>query len=355
MVEGESGILATAPPWNTPKYEPSKRRLTWKNGAIATTYSADKPDQLRGPQHTGGWADELAAWRFVDAWDQFKFGLRLGNNPQAVITTTPRPTKIIRELLAGSYPTVTPRGRKLRRSVAVTKGSTFENKGNLAPTFLETIIAKYEGTRLGRQELYAEVLDDTPGALWKRAQLELLQLANPKLLPAMERIVVSIDPAVSAEEGSDETGIISSGLGVDGDGYILDDLSGLFSPHEWATTSVKAYNDRDADRIIAEVNNGGDLVESTIRTVDQNVSYRAIHAKKGKALRAEPVAALYEQKRVHHAGSFPELEDQMCTWVPGVSKKSPDRVDAMVYGITDLMLDGAHGGEGLIVIGSSRR
>lgn len=360
MIEGESGILETSPPWNRPKYEPSKRRLTWPNGARATTFSADKPEQLRGPQHTAAWADELAAWRYADAWDQLTFGLRLGDNPQAVITTTPRPTQIIKDLLAGSYDTVDKRtGRKIARHVAVTRGSTYENKGNLAPQFLAKLLSKYEGTRLGRQELEAEVLDDTPGALWKRALIESLYVRHAKdgtlLLPAMQRIVVAVDPAVSAnEEGSNETGIVVEGLGVDDHGYVLDDLSGIFSPHEWATITVGAYDDRQADRVIGEINNGGNLVEATVRTVDENVAFKAVHASKGKQARAEPIAALYEQKKCHHLGAFPELEDQMCTWVPGVTKKSPDRLDAMVWGFTELMLGGVEGG-GLMKLGSSSK
>ena len=322
MVEGESGILAISPPWFRPLYEPSKRRLTWPNGAIATTYSADEPDRLRGPQHDGAWADELAAWKYSETWDMLMFGLRLGADPRAVVTTTPKPVRLIRELLAAA-------------TTVVTRGSTYENADNLAPAFFEKIISKYEGTRLGRQELHAEVLDDVPGALWARKMLDdLRRLAAPDLV----RVVVAVDPAVTSEEGSDETGIVVAGKGADGHGYVLEDLSGRFSPDAWARRAVDAYQERQADRVIAEVNNGGDLVETIVRTVDARVSYKGVHASRGKQTRAEPVAALYEQGRIHHVGSLEDLEDQMCTWLPGM--KSPDRMDALVWALTELMLDG---------------
>lgn len=330
MVEGESGILAISPPTWRPLYEPSKRRITWPNGAIATTYSADEPDRLRGPQHDGAWADELAAWRYPDAWDMLQFGLRLGDAPRVVVTTTPRPVPILRELLQD-------------KASAVTRGSTYDNRGNLAPTFLARMLAKYEGTRLGRQELYAELLDDTPGALWTRGRVEALRLRRVPEGVRLIRVVVAVDPEASSAEGAAETGIIAAGLGDDGHGYILDDASIRGSPNEWASAAVTLYYKSNADRIVAEQNNGGEMVESTIRTVDRLVSYRAVYASRGKATRAEPVAALYEQGKIHHIGMFATLEDQMCSWVPG--QTSPDRMDALVWAITDLMLGGPSGSE----------
>ena len=328
MIEGESGILAVSPPWNRPHYEPGKRRLTWPTGCTATTYSADAPDQMRGPQGDTAWGDELAAWKYPDAWDQVQLGLRSeksGLTPQALVTTTPRPTKLIRELVVDP-------------DTFLTSGSTYENAANMAASFFARIRRKYEGTRLGRQELHAEILDDTPGALWNRAQLELLHTKRaPKPL---KRIVVAIDPAVTSGEESDETGIVVVALDEYDRGCVLEDLSGRFSPHDWALRAVLAYRRWEADCIVAEVNNGGDLVETTLRTIDDNIPYRAVRAAKGKRTRAEPVSALYEQGKVRHVGAFPELEDQMCTWVPGVSPKSPDRLDALVWGLTELMLGG---------------
>lgn len=327
MVEGESGILAISPPWARPLYEPSKRRVTWPNGSMVTVYTADEPDRLRGPQHHWAWCDELAAWRYPDAWDMLMFGLRLGSDPRVVVTTTPKPIKLVRDLI--SSPTT-----------AVTTGSTYENLANLAPAFRDAIISRYEGTRLGRQELLAELLDDVPGALWTRSIIESCRVRET---PELVRIVVAIDPAVTSGEDADETGIIVAGLGVDGHGYVLADRSvHLASPETWARRAVVAYREFTADRIVAEVNNGGEMVELTLRTVDRSVSYRAVHASRGKRVRAEPVAALYEQGRIHHVGAHPTLEDQMCQFVPEGSDISPDRVDALVWAMTDLMLD-AHG------------
>lgn len=321
MIEGESGLLAICPPWARPNYEPSKRRLTWPNGAIATTYSGDKPDQLRGPQHDCGWADELAAWRYPDAWDQLMFGMRLGDRPQVVVTTTPRPTSLVKQLA-------------VRKSTVVSTGHTLENRAHLAPTALAELLDKYQNTRLGRQELNAEILDDNPGALWTRGRIEALRVNSA---PALRRIVVAVDPA--ATSGGDETGLVVAGVAADGQGYVLDDLTLRGSPHAWATVAVNAYHAQQADRLIGEANNGGEMVEYTVRTVDPNVSYKAVHASRGKITRAEPIAALYEQGKVHHVGMFAELEDQMCDWAPDSGKASPDRMDALVWALTELMLD----------------
>lgn len=327
MMEGPAGLLSVFPRRQRPLYEPSKRRVTFHTGAIGILRSADEPDQFRGPQYDCAWADEIASWQYEESWDQMMFGLRLGTNPRVVVTTTPRPTPLIKSLIKDP-------------NTVLTRGSTFENKGNLAAPFLQKLVAKYEGTRLGRQELYAEVLTDTPGALWTYAQVEALRL---RAVPVpLKRIVVAIDPAVTAGEDSDETGLMVVGLGEDSHLYILEDLSGRHTPNEWARLAVGAYRRFQADRIVGEVNNGGDLVEVNIRTVDPNISYKAVHAAKGKRTRAEPVGALYEQRKVHHVGSFSVLEDQMCTWIPGQGR-SPDRVDALVWAVTELGLKGEPG------------
>jgi predicted phage terminase large subunit-like protein len=322
MIEGESGLLAVCRADNViPLYEPSKRRVTWPNGAIATTYSADEPDRLRGPQHDAAWCDELASWRYEDTWDNLQLGLRLGNTPQTIVTTTPKPQKLLKTILAAP-------------DTAVTRGVTYDNRVNLPQSFLTAIARQYEGTRLGRQELYAELLEDTVGALWTRANLDEYRVSRQ---PDMARVVVAVDPAVTNNPNSDETGIVVCGLGTDGHGYILDDRSVRTSPDTWARVVVDAYRTYGADRIIAEANNGGDLVELVIRTVDANVPYRAVRASRGKIARAEPVAALYEQGRVHHVGAFATLEDQLTSYVPE-AHGSPDRLDALVWGLTELII-----------------
>lgn len=320
MIDGESGIMAISPPWFRPVYEPSRRRLVWPNGAIATLYSAEEPDRLRGPQHDAAWCDELAAWKRPEAWDMLLMGLRLGPDPRVIVTTTPRPTKIIRSLVAA-------------KTTHVTRGATYENAANLAPAFLEQILEQYEGTRLGLQEIYAEILDDVPGALWKRDILDDLRVIKA---PDLKRIVVAIDPGIGDNEENAETGIVVAGLGYDGHGYVLADVSIRGTPDAWARAAVTAYYQYDADRIIGETNNGGDMVEYTVRTVDPTVPFKRVHASRGKYARAEPISALYEQGKVHHVGVFKELEDQMCNWVPGA--KSPDRLDALVWALTELMV-----------------
>jgi phage terminase large subunit-like protein len=322
MVEGESGILRVAPDDLEANYEPSKRRITFANGAICTTFSADEPDRLRGPQHDAGWCDEIAAWRYPEAWDQLQFGLRLGDDPRCIVTTTPRPTREIRELVKAD-------------TTAVTRGSTFDNADNLAPAFLERILAKYEGTRLGRQELYAEILDDVPGALWNRAMLEAAVTGyTPQ--DSMQRVVVAVDPAVTSGEDSDETGIVVAGR-TGPQGFVLADVTCRLSPDGWARRAVEAYHHHKADRIVAEANQGGDMVRTVLRTVDPSVPVKLVHATRGKRVRAEPVAALYEQGRVFHAQVFAQLEDQLLTWTPD-SPTSPDRLDALVWALTDLDL-----------------
>jgi phage terminase large subunit-like protein len=319
MVEGESGILAISPDYERPLYSSSTRRLTWPNGSKAILFSADEPDRLRGPQCYKAWADELAAWRYPDAWDQLQLGLRLGSHPQVIVTTTPRPTAIIKSLMSDE-------------KTFITTGSTYENKANLAESFIKSIIRKYEGTRLGKQEIFAEILEDIEGALWTYAMIEYV-----RELPEMTRIVVAVDPAVTNNKTSDETGIVVCGLGRDKLGYILEDMSGTYTPLEWAQKTVNLYYKWNADRIVAEVNQGGDMVGTIVRSIDPNVPYMPVHVSKGKKIRAEPVAALYEQHRIKHYGSHAGLETQMTSW-DARSEKSPDRVDAMVGGITELML-----------------
>lgn len=330
MVEGQSGILSISHPSFMPLYEPSKRRLTWPNGAIATTYSADEPNRLRGPQHDAAWADEMASWRFAQAWDMLLLGLRIGDNPRVVVTTTPRPTKLIKDLLA-------------KPTTVATRGTTYENAANLAPEFFADIVAAYEGTDLGRQEIYGEVIDDIEGALWKRATIDENRVPFGKL-PDFVRIVVAVDPAVTSEPGSDETGIVVCAIDAEpqkAQGYILEDLSGRWTPQQWIDKVVDAYHRHNADRVVAEVNQGGDLVQSMLRMVDASVSYRKVTATRGKFVRAEPVSALYQQGRIHHVGQFAKLEDQMCNFTPDIDRAtmgSPDRVDALVWGLTELIV-----------------
>jgi phage terminase large subunit-like protein len=322
--EGDSSLLKISPPWFLPRYEPSKRRLTWPNGATATTYSSDEPDLLRGPQHDLAWAEEVATWKRPETWDNLMFGLRRGSDPRCAVTTTPRPLKLIRDLMA-----------RAGKDVVLTRGSTYENADNLAPSFLAEILGKYQGTRLGRQEIEGELLEDAPGALWQRTRIDELRVDEA---PELVRVVVAIDPAASSNEDSSETGIIVAGKGVDGHGYILADRSCRMSPNGWGTRAVVAYDEFSADRVVGEVNNGGDMVESTVRTVRSSIPFRKLHATRGKRVRAEPVAALTEQGRIHHVGPLPELEDQLCTWLPEGVDWSPDRLDAMVWAVTELAL-----------------
>ena len=294
---------------------------------MATLFSADEPDRLRGPQHDAAWCDELAAWRYPDAWDMLMFGLRLGTHPRTIVTTTPRPTGLIRGLLAN------PR-------CAVTRGSTFDNAANLAEPFLAAIVKRYEGTRLGRQELYAEVLADTPGALWTRAGIEAGRIARDAL-PPLRRIVVAIDPATTSGENADETGIVVAGRCAEGRIYILADLSGRHPPDVWARIAAEAYRHWQADRLVAEINQGGEMVKATLKVIDPTLVVRTVHASRGKVIRAEPVAALYAEGKVSHVGVFAALEEQMSQFTPEHNRKSgsPDRVDALVWALTDLMHD----------------
>lgn len=323
-VEGESGLLQALDPTEIHTWNRSLGELVLLNGSRFKLFSADEPERMRGPQHHGAWCDELAAWRRPEAWDQLVFGLRLGAHPQIVVTTTPKPTSLVRRLYDRA---VAADGVCLRR------GSTFDNAANLAPAALAELRNRYEGTRIGRQELYAELLLDTPGALWSIDQFDRpgFRVADH---PDLQRVVVAIDPAVSAEETSDESGIVVAGRTGD-DSYVLEDLSLRAAPATVARVAVDAFHELQADRIVVEANNGGDWLPALIATVDPDVRVDKVHASRGKELRAQPVAGLYEQGRVHHLGELPLLEEQMCSWTPG-ARKSPDRLDALVWALTSL-------------------
>ncbi len=320
MLEGESGILSIAPPDHRPFYEPSKKRLTWPNGSVATLYSAEEPDRLRGPEHYLAWLDEPAHWPLVqECWDNLLFGLRLGSRPRIICTTTPKSRPWMKELIADSR----------TRKVSV---STYANLANLSPVFAERVIGRYEGTRLGRQELHGELLTDVEGALWVWEMIE----ENREPLPdSFDRVIVAIDPAGSAKKSADETGIIVAGS-VGNECYILEDRSGHYSPHGWAKAAESCYHRWDADAYVAEVNFGADMVISNMRA--SGIEGRIIEQRsaRGKELRAEPVVGMYEQGKIHHTETFETLEAQMTEWVPSESRNSPDRVDALVFAVTEL-------------------
>ena len=330
MIEGLSGLLSVHAEAERPRYFPSRREVVFANGSIAQLFSAEQPDLLRGPQFHLAWCDELAKWRHVeDTWDMLQFGLRLGERPRQVVTTTPRPIPLIRSLLEDE-------------DVHVTRSRTFDNAVNLASPFLAALSKRYGGTRLGRQELDGEVLDDNPDALFRR---HVIDETRVPIHPDLARIVVAVDPPVSTGENADACGIVCAGLGEDGRGYVLDDrtIAGA-PPARWARAVVDLYHEREANLVVAEVNQGGDLVASVIRAVERSIPIRAVRATRGKRLRAEPVATLYEQRRISHAGSFPALEDEMCSFCSGrESSRSPDRLDALVWAMTELMLPGSAG------------
>jgi len=361
MINGVSGILDMSPDRERPLYEPTKRLLTWPlvpgtgQPTTAGIYSAFNFEQLRGPQYHWAWCDELGKWKYpTEAFDQLNFGLRLGLQPQTCITTTPRPIAVIRKLL------------KDKRCV-VTRGSTYDNADNLARDYLDDMRDKYEGSRLGRQELAGELLDDIPGALWRRGpMIDAFRVAEPpwsqgkgdkrllydalgRPIPDLDEIVVGVDPSVASNEDEEDDdsktdlcGINVSGrrgFGLKTQYFVLEDATLHGSPDEWAAEVVRCYHRWQADRVVAEVNNGGALVESLLRQKDRKLKYRAVHAARGKRTRAEPISVLYEQGRVHHVGTFEELEDQMCQFTPAAAK-SPDRMDALVWALTDLSENG---------------
>lgn len=327
MVEGVSGLMSVHPPARCPAFFPSKRQIRWPNGAVASLYGGETYEQLRGPQFDAAWIDEFAKFEHQqELWEQVMLGLRLGDNPRCIITTTPRPSKEILRLLEDPL-------------VVVTHGTTFDNKENLAAGFLQDIVKQFDGTRLGAQELYAEVLTEREGALWQRS---FLRYAQPPCtvegLWDLRRIVIAIDPADTSTETSDETGIIVAGIDEKKHAYVLEDLSGRMSPTDWGRRVIEAYWRYKADRIVAEVNKGGDLVEKMLHTLDARAAYKAVRATRGKAIRAEPIAALYEQGRVSHVCPLPLLEAQLCDFCPDSSGSSPDRLDALVWALTELCL-----------------
>lgn len=327
-IEGPSGILSILPNEclendQYSAYNSRTNEIRLWNGSKIMGFSANEPDRMRGPQYHRAWCDELAAWRYDEAFDQLQFGLRLGHNPQMVITTTPRPTQLVRKLVD-----------RAGQDVHMTSGNTFENEANLAASALRTFKERYEGTRLGRQELYAEVLTDIEGALWSYTGIDDTRI-NAEQVPDFKRVVVGVDPAMTANDNSDETGIVVGAYGEDNRYYILGDYSGKFSADQWARKALDCYYMHKADRIVCETNQGGDLVTKIIRDLDPNAPLRSVTATRGKMVRAEPISALYEQKRVSHVGTFSTLEDQMCTY-DGTRSKSPDRLDALVWALTDL-------------------
>jgi phage terminase large subunit-like protein len=326
-----SGLLQVCPKDFLPLYEPSKRRITFLNGASISTFNATEYEQLRGPEFEAAWCDETAKWQYQGpAWDMLAFCMRAGTDPRIFISTTPRPTALMKMLVADP-------------ATHVTRGSTLDNRANLAPAYIDTIMRRYgEHSRLGRQEIFGELIESVEGALFSQSNIDANR-CSLRDLPPLERIVVAIDPAVSSNENSDECGIICAGISGD-KFYVLDDASGVMSPLEWARTAVSLYHSRRADRIVAEKNNGGDLISSTIRQVDPNVPVTLVHASRGKATRAEPVAALAENNRISMCGTFRKLEDQLTSLTVDFNSRemgfSPDRADAMVYAIQALV-DGA--------------
>jgi len=340
MINGESGFLSRCwagdktdkgVPMGKPMWSPTKRLLTWENGAYVQFFSAEEPERLRGPQFEAAWCDELAAWnRDRDTWDMLQFCLRLGKHPQVCVTTTPKPTKLVRDIMKNP-------------KTIVTYGSTFDNSANLASTYLEAVKSQYEGTRLGRQELYAEILDEASGALWTRQLLSTceVEVDNPvEFAKTLARVVVSVDPAVSSNAESDLTGIVVAGMDINGVCYILQDATDRFTPEGWAARAIELYNEYGADRIVAERNQGGEMVRYTFKTIDETIPIKLVHASRGKFARAEPVSALYERGRVKHVRGLDLLEDQMVQWCPLGSIGSPDRLDAMVWAVTELALKG---------------
>lgn len=326
MIEGVSGLLSIHDELERPHFEASKLQLTWPNGTVAQMFSAENPDSLRGPQFGAAWCDELAKWRLPETtWDMLQFGLRLGDDPQVAVTTTPRPIPLLKRLLADA-------------ATVLTRASTVDNAENLSPGFIAEMTRRYAGTVLGRQELLGEIVDDVSGALWRREWIADHRVTS---VPDLSQVVVAVDPPVTATATSDACGIVVAGIGANGHGYVIADrtVQGR-EPHAWARAVIATYREFLADRVVAEVNQGGDLVVSVLRQIDPAVAVRKVHATRGKWLRAEPIAALYAEGRISHAASFEELESEMCLFgVDGIpAGRSPDRLDALVWAMTDLML-----------------
>ena len=321
-------LLRIFPKATRPTYTKSNRCVEFHNGAKAWTYNATEPDQLRGPEHDAAWSDEIAKWRYArETWDQLQFGLRLGQRPRQIVTTTPRPIELIKAMVAGQ-----------EGKVIVTRGRTMDNAANLAASFMEKIQKRYAGTRLGRQELEAEILGDLPGAIWAQSVIDSYRLSRA---PTMGRTVVAVDPAVTNTEDSDDHGIMVCGIDGEKTGYVLEDASLKGSPLEWARATIAAAKKHDADCVVVEVNQGGDMVAHTLRSIAPNLNIREVRASRGKHVRAEPIASLYEQGRIRHVGQFPALETQMTqmTTEGYQGDGSPDRVDALVWAFTELFPD----------------
>jgi phage terminase large subunit-like protein len=331
MIEGVSGLLSLHRRSERPTWSPSRRRLEWPNGSVAQAFSAEDPESLRGPQFSAAWADELAKWRqAVATFDMLQFGLRLGERPRQVITTTPRPIQLLKKLIADA-------------SSAVTHAGTAANARHLAPAFLDTVLARYGGTRLGRQEIDGEIVEDRADALWSRAGLEACRV---EAAPPLQRIVVAVDPPASSGKQSAACGLVAAGLAESGKIFVLEDatVAGL-SPAGWAAKAVAVWRRLNADALVVEINQGGEMVRTVINEQDRSVPVTTVRATRGKWLRAEPVAALYEQGRVKHFGTFPELEDEMCDFgLDGLSSgRSPDRLDALVWAVTALSFGAREG------------
>ena len=330
MIEGPAGILSLyGRRRGRPIWSPALRRLEWPNGAVAHAFSSEDPDGLRGPQFDAAWCDELAKWRHPDeTWDMLQFGLRLGPAPREVVTTTPRPIPLLKKLLAD------PR-------VAVSRSRTIDNAAHLAPAFLRTVVGRYAGTRLGRQELDGELIEEREGALWTRDRIEACRVSAA---PPLARIVVAVDPPASSGLRADRCGIVAAGIDRDGIGYVLSDATmAAARPPDWAAKAIATYRRWSADALVAEANQGGEMVRAVLAQADPAVPVTTVHATRGKYLRAEPVAMLYEQGRVRHLGAFPELEDELCDFAPGglSTGRSPDRLDALVWALSHLMLQPA--------------
>lgn len=361
MLEGPGGILRNVPPWERPVFISSKKRVVWPNGSWATIYSDEAPDQLRGFSGDTAWLDEFAKWRNPqDCWDNLQFGMREASNdrPRQLITTTPRPLKILRAI-------------RDMRSTRTVVGTSYENMGNLDPTWFRETILDYANTRLGRQEVFAEVLEDFPGSLWNRklledtrypawdSRVESKEVWRDRMKSQMKRIAIAMDPAGASTESAAEHGIIVAGINEHDHGFVLEDLSKLTTPSQAAELIIKAYDQWEADVVVGEVNNGGEWIGTTIKSVAKimklehrrksaHINYSAVRATRGKFTRAEPISTFYEQGQVHHVGLFPELEDQLCTWDPMSGQKSPDRLDANVWAFTELMVDNKKGRAGVL-------
>lgn len=323
-IEGSTGVMAALKPEDVANYRRNELEIILVNGSKIYGYSADQPERARGANLWGAWCDELGSWRYEATWHEGLVpALRKGETPRIVVTTTPRPTKLIRDLMS-----------RRDGSVHITRGSTWENKRNLAATAIAELQHRYEGTRIGRQELEGELLEDIEGALWSRTDIDTYRVGKDAV-PDLERIVVAIDPAVTATEDSDESGIVVVGQAGD-QGYVLGDYSMRGTPNEVMRKAIWAYQHHKADCVVAEVNNGGDFIGTVLKSINTEVPYRTVRASRGKVVRAEPVSSLYQQGRIHHVGTLPDLEDQLCTWVPGISDGSPDRADALVWAVTEL-------------------